>query len=87
MGFPYFLSFVIIQSGHLSTPPYIQRICFMFISFGQGISMLFCLINTDDVLKCLINGIKKMKRRRRQRRVQCISVIDQPVQIVPAHII
>jgi len=87
MGFPYLLFFLIIQFSHIPTPPYAQRICFMFISFGQGISMLLCLINTDDVRKCLINGIKKLKRRRRKQRVQCISVINQPVQIAPAHII
>jgi hypothetical protein len=87
MGFPYLLFFLIIQFSHLPTPSYAQRICFMFISFGQGISMLLCLINTDDVRRYLINGIRKMKRRRRQRRVQCISVIDHPVHIAPVHII
>ncbi len=86
-GFPYLLFFLIIQFSHISTPPYAERISFMFISFGQVISMLLCLINTDDIQKCLINGIKKMKRRRRQRRVQCISVINPPVQIAPVHII
>ncbi len=81
MGFPYLLFFLIIQFSYSPTPPYAQRISFMFISFGQGISMLLCLINTDNVRKCLINGIRKMKRRRRQRRVQCVSVIGRPVQI------
>ena len=64
-------------------PPYAQRICFMFISFGQGMTMLLCLINTEDVRKCLMNSIRKMKRRRRQRRMPCISVIGHPVHIVP----
>ena len=86
-GFPYFLSFLIILFGHLPTPSYIHRICFMFISFGQGTSMLLCLINTNNVRKYLINGIEKIQRRRRQRRAPCINVIHLPVQIVPGHII
>jgi MFS superfamily sulfate permease-like transporter len=86
MGFPYILFFLIIQFSHLPTPPYAQRICFMFVSFGHGISMLLCLINTDYVRKCLKNLIRKTKRRRRQRRVPCISVINHPVQIVPVRI-
>jgi hypothetical protein len=85
MGFPYACFFLYIQFSHLPTPPYAQRICVMFLSFGQGISMLLCLINADDVRKYLINGTKKLKRRRRQRRVQCIEIIDRPVQIVPVH--
>jgi hypothetical protein len=87
-GIPYLCFFLFIQFSHSSTPLYAQRICFMFISFSQGISMLLCLINTDDVHKCLINGIKRLKRRRRrqQRRVvQCIEIIDRPIQIIPVH--
>ena len=87
MGFPYLCFFLFIQiSRSSSPPPYAQRISFMFISFGQGISMLLCLINTDDVYKCLAIGLKRSKRRhRRQRRVvvQCIDVIDRPIQIIP----
>ena len=86
MGFPYLLFFIIIQFGHLSTPPYTQRICYMFISFGHGICMLFCLINTDNVRKYLFNTIRKLKRRKRQRRAQVINVIHLPVQIVPVNI-
>lgn len=91
MGFPYLLFFLIIQFGHISTPPYTYRICFMFISFSQGVSMLLCLINTDDVQKCLINGFRKMKRRRRppppRRRVLGVSVINHPIRLVPVQVI
>ncbi len=70
----------------MPTPPYAQRICFMFISFGQGMTTLLCLINTEDVRKSLMHSIRKMKRRRRQRRMLCISVIGHPVQMVPVDI-
>ncbi len=83
MGFPYLLFFLIIQIGHLPIPSYAQRVSFMFISFGQGISMLLCLINTQNIREYLINGIKKIKRPRRQRRVQCVNIINHPVQIAP----
>jgi hypothetical protein len=86
MGFPYLCFFIFVQISRSSAPLYTQRICLMFISFGQGISMLLCLINTDDVYKCLYVGLKRSKRRRRRQRhvvVQCIEVSDRPIQIVP----
>jgi hypothetical protein len=87
MGFPYIIFFLITQFTHLPVSPYAQRICFMFISFGQGSSMLLCLINADGVRKYLIKTIRKMKRRRRRERVQRINIIQLSLQIVPARII
>jgi len=60
MGFPYLLFFLIIQFSHLPTPSYAQRICFMFISFGQGISMFLCLINKHNVLMLFICQIEPL---------------------------
>lgn len=83
MGFPYALFFLITQFSHQLPSPYAQRISFMFISFGQGTTMLLCLINTDDIRKYLMNSFRKIKRRRRPRRVPGISIIDRPVQVIP----
>ncbi|CAF0742841.1 unnamed protein product [Adineta ricciae] len=78
MGFPYTILFGISQFLHIRTPLYIQRLCFVLITLGQGGSMLLCLINTENIRKYLNYNMRKLKRR--QRRIQCINVVQLPIQ-------
>ncbi|UJR14517.1 hypothetical protein I4U23_001513 [Adineta vaga] len=86
MGLPFLVFFALSQFIHIKVPKDTQRICSMFVSFGQGISMLLCLMNTENVRKYINNRIRKIKRRRqRQRQVQCINVIQLPIQRLPVN--
>ncbi|CAF3193215.1 unnamed protein product [Rotaria sp. Silwood2] len=63
MRFPNLFFFLISQFSHIAIPVYIERICLMSISFGQGITMLLCLIDNHQIRKCLKKVIRKAKRR------------------------
>jgi hypothetical protein len=59
LGFPYSLFYILIHFHIMSSWPYMQRISYLFITFGQSSSMLINLITTDNVRKSLINIIRK----------------------------
>lgn len=59
LGFPYSFFYLVIHFHILSPWPYMPRISYLFITFGQSASMLINLITTDAVRKSLINIIRK----------------------------
>jgi hypothetical protein len=59
LGFPYSFFYLVIHFHILSPWPYMPRISYLFITFGQSASMLINLITTDNVRKSLINIIRK----------------------------
>lgn len=58
MGFPYLLFFLIFQFNQSLVPNNIYTICSFFIGFGISVTMLFNIINTDDVRSILIDIIR-----------------------------
>ncbi|UJR14351.1 hypothetical protein I4U23_001347 [Adineta vaga] len=72
LGFPYSLFYLLIQSHIMSPWPYMARISYLFITFGQSASMLINLITTDDVRKSLIDIIRKCASK--QTQVQRVNV-------------
>lgn len=51
LGFPYAFFYLLVQFHLVSLQPGMLRISYLFITFGQGISMFIHLITTDDVRK------------------------------------
>lgn len=58
LGFPYFLFYLLIQCRVISLQPVLLQISYLFIAFGQSISMFIHLITTDDVRKYLSQFIQ-----------------------------
>ena len=59
LGFPYFFFFLTIHLHLIAPWPYMPRVSYMFITFGQSASILINLITTDHVRKSLINLLTK----------------------------
>jgi hypothetical protein len=59
LGLPYSLFYLALHFNIMSPWPYMQRVSYMFITFGQSASMFINLFTTDDVRKSLINIIRK----------------------------
>ena len=76
LGFPYSFFYLAIQFHIMSPWPYIPRISYLFITFGQSASMLINLITTDDVRNSLISLIGKCVGRHDQN--QHMSAINIP---------
>jgi hypothetical protein len=76
LGFPYIFLFIALEINLILPLPYMTRIGYVFITFGQSTAMLTNLIITDEVKNASMNII--MKYTVRQARVQCVNVINVP---------
>ncbi len=59
LGFPYSFFYLAIHFHLMSLWPWMPRISYLFITFGQSASMFINLITTDDVRRSLMNIIRK----------------------------
>jgi hypothetical protein len=76
LGFPYIFLFIAFEINLIPPLPYMTRIGYVFITFGQSTAMLTNLIITDEVKNASMNII--MKYTVRKTRVQCVNVINVP---------
>lgn len=76
LGFPYFFLFIAIEIDLIPPWPYLTRIGYIFITFGQSTAMLINLLTTDDVKKVLKNIIMKYIIQR--NRIHSINLINVP---------
>ncbi|CAF3106809.1 unnamed protein product, partial [Rotaria sp. Silwood2] len=61
------------------SPPYAERLSYIFIAFGYGASMLYILVSTSKVRNILIDIYNK---RYRGRRVECANITNtQAIQM------
>jgi len=74
VGFPYLTFFCLYKFHVIQLPPYAQRVSYMFITFGQGVSMLINLITTEDIMKSMINPVFHGNQ------IQPINAINLPTQ-------
>ena len=77
MGIPYCVFFAISMiNGASPSAPYADRICYLSIAIGYGVSMLLSLLYTNDVRR-VVSPFDKRERRevRRRRRIQCITTL------------
>ena len=77
VGFPYLIFFCLYKFHVIQLPPYAQRVSFMFITLGQGGSMLINLITTEDVKKSLIDIVNRIFRG---NQVQNVTTVNLPTQ-------
>ena len=77
MGVPYCIFFFISMiNGSAPAPAYADRICFLSISMGYGVSMLLNLLYTDDVRKVIVHLANGERPNARRRRVQCVTTLS-----------
>jgi hypothetical protein len=74
VGFPYLTFFCLYKFHVIQLPPYALRVSYMFITFGQGVSMLINLITTEDIMKSMINPVFHGNQ------IQPINTINLPTQ-------
>ena len=87
MGLPYVVFFIRSIATHLSSgPPYADRICYLSIIAGYGISSVLSLMFTDDVRRIALLArpvafLFGHETRQQARRVGCVTV--HTVQPIP----
>lgn len=86
MGIWYVVFFILSIANHLSIgPPYADRICYVSIIAGYGISMVLSLMFTDDVRRIAFSSKPLVffgfQRRQQARRIGCVTV--HTVQPIP----